>query len=199
MYSTTSCNLNLGALEQQSTHNLANRISHVGSSQDGDWPLLPSAVPVERDGHSTDPSTNQSSDRGTKDLVNGCSQCANLDPFGTIDTVDVEKRVGGEEGDVETAVNGVGLVGGERGTEEDEDDGDEGSSESDGEDERENSRLYRELVRSQEVLGLDKGSTYDQLGTEASVSLVVLSDLALLLSTLRQLGLVATGDTDAEV
>ena len=43
---------------------------------------------------------------------------------------------------MEAAGEGVDLVGGERGTEENEDDGDEGCAERDGEDEREDARLF---------------------------------------------------------
>lgn len=43
---------------------------------------------------------------------------------------------------MESAVEGMGLVGGERSTKKDKDDGDERSTERDGEDEREDARLY---------------------------------------------------------
>lgn len=61
--------------------------------------------------------------------------------------MDVEKRVCGEQRDVESAVESMGLMGGERSTEKDKDDGDERSTKSDGEDEGEDARL-RIMVNS---------------------------------------------------
>lgn len=153
-------------------------------------------IPIQRDGHSADPSSYQSTDGSTKDLIDGSSQGTDFDPFGSVDTMDVEKGVCGEERDVQTTVQSVDLVRGERGAEENKDDGDDWSSEGDGQDEGEDTRLgniCQEHVRR----GREQSCTHHQLCADASVTRAGVG--LLLLAPLRQLVVVAAGNAKDEV
>lgn len=82
---------------------------------------------------------------------------------------------------MEAAVEGVDLMRSERGTEEDEDDGDDWGAECDGEDERENARLFAYQSIQKNMERKSCATTYHQFGTDSSVSS---GRLSLLFSTL---------------
>lgn len=86
-------------------------VASVDSRQDGHRPLLPLAVPVQGDGHGTEPGAEEPAQQPTKRLVERGPETGDGSPGARVDAMRVEQREGSEEGQVGCAEEGVGDVG----------------------------------------------------------------------------------------
>lgn len=108
--------------EQHSApHEAAKQVPSVYSRQYGDRPLLPFAVPIQRDRHGTQPSPEKGTQQPAKALVQGSLEAGQGQPGGRIDAVDVEEREQTEQRQVGGAEKGMRDVSEQGGAEEDHD------------------------------------------------------------------------------
>lgn len=82
----------------------------IRSHDNRNRPLLPLAVPVQRDGYGSDPRPYASAQTHAVQLVDRQLQTHYLQPFGRVEAVRVEELGCGEEGEVECEEEGVGVV-----------------------------------------------------------------------------------------
>lgn len=100
----------------------AHEVSNIGTGNNGDGPLLPLAIPVKGDGHSSEPRADHGAHEAAKGLVEGGRDADDGLEGHRVGTADVEDGVDGEDSDVRSAEERVRGVGEEWGTEEDEED-----------------------------------------------------------------------------
>lgn len=97
--------------EHGATHQASKHVAGIDSSQDGHRPLLPLAVPVQGDGHGAQPCAEEAAQQPAKGLVEGGLEPGDGGPGARIDSVSVEKRESGEQGQVGGTEEGMGDVG----------------------------------------------------------------------------------------
>jgi hypothetical protein len=112
--------------KDRATQNASEHISGVDASQNSHGPLLPLAVPVQRDGHSAQPGAEEATQKSTKGLVQGGPKSGEGSPGAGVDAVGVEERERREQGQMGGAEEGMGDVGEQRRPEKDHDDVEEG-------------------------------------------------------------------------
>lgn len=80
-------------------------------------------IPIQRNWHSAEPRPNASPQSTAPDGISGPVDAPDLAPGTPVDAVDVDQRGGGEHGHVRGAQDGLEVMRGEWGAEEDEEDG----------------------------------------------------------------------------
>lgn len=111
---------NLLALEQCATKQLSNRVSNVCASNNSHRPLLPFAIPIQRNGYSARPSTQYGTDQTSVNLVNRQQKRHSLSPSLAIHTVYVDQRQRAQHRNVRASQKRVGVVRCYRSAEQDE-------------------------------------------------------------------------------
>jgi hypothetical protein len=132
-YCPNSLEHNLLALEQRSAQQLTNSIPNIRTCNNSDRPLLPLAVPsivsksllfqselhipVQRNGHSAQPSTQHRTDQTAIDLINRQQKRNDLSPRLAADTMYVYERQGAQHRDVCASEQCVGVMRSDRSAE----------------------------------------------------------------------------------
>lgn len=99
------------AKQQCASQHPPKHVARIYADQDCDGPLLPLAVPVQRDWHGAQPCTQEATQETTVALIEGGLEASQAQPGSRIDAVDHEQREGGENGQVCGGEEGVGGVG----------------------------------------------------------------------------------------
>jgi len=95
--------------QQQPTHDLAKGPPKIRTDNNRDRKLLPLAIPVQRDGHSTGPRTDQRAQRATKDLIDRHIEARHQPPFVLVHAVDVDQRQRRQQRDMQRAEQSLWL------------------------------------------------------------------------------------------